>query len=274
MALIRRLEDVSVIDWLLDSDPSIRWQVMRDLTDAPANVASERAKVGTEGWGAELLARQAQDGQSGGDPPSPSGPPAPEWHAIVTLAWLRDLRLDPKSAEVRAPARFALTGSRCGAGIERARGRLRAFPPRLIEASADPDYTREASRERGDDHDGQDRRPQQDRQCRRTKADDARVEHELIACAQRGRGHQSSEQGGCQHGNHMLNALRQGPSAQQDGPCGLDDHRADADSQDNDPGIAHRFTSPMSAAAKGTAVLAPRRSSNRIGGGEVMEVGC
>jgi len=63
MALIRRLEDVSVIDWLLDSDPSIRWQVMRDLTDAPANVASERAKVGTEGWGAELFARQAQDGQ-------------------------------------------------------------------------------------------------------------------------------------------------------------------------------------------------------------------
>ena len=27
---------ISVIGWLLDSDPSIRWQVMRDLTDAPA----------------------------------------------------------------------------------------------------------------------------------------------------------------------------------------------------------------------------------------------
>jgi hypothetical protein len=35
---------MSVIDWLLDSDPSIRWQVMRDLTDAPAeDVAAERA---------------------------------------------------------------------------------------------------------------------------------------------------------------------------------------------------------------------------------------
>jgi len=43
----------SVIEWLLDSDPSIRWQVLRDLIGAPADeVAAERAKVATEGWGA------------------------------------------------------------------------------------------------------------------------------------------------------------------------------------------------------------------------------
>ena len=43
----------SVIRWLLDSDPSIRWQVMRDQTNAPASeVAAERARVATEGWGA------------------------------------------------------------------------------------------------------------------------------------------------------------------------------------------------------------------------------
>ena len=42
----------SVIQWLLDSDPSIRWQVMRDLTGAPAEeVAAERARVATEGVG-------------------------------------------------------------------------------------------------------------------------------------------------------------------------------------------------------------------------------
>jgi len=42
-------ERVNVIDWLLDSDPAIRWQVMRDLTDAPADVvAAERAKVATD----------------------------------------------------------------------------------------------------------------------------------------------------------------------------------------------------------------------------------
>ena len=40
----------SVIRWLLDSDPSIRWQVMRDLIGAPEDkVAAERAKVATEG---------------------------------------------------------------------------------------------------------------------------------------------------------------------------------------------------------------------------------
>ena len=55
---------MTVIDWVLDSDPSIRWQVMRDLTDAPAGeVATERARVATEGVGAKLLALQADDGR-------------------------------------------------------------------------------------------------------------------------------------------------------------------------------------------------------------------
>ena len=54
----------SPIEWLLDSDPAIRWQVMRDLTDAPADaVAAERARVATEGWGARLLAARDPDGQ-------------------------------------------------------------------------------------------------------------------------------------------------------------------------------------------------------------------
>jgi hypothetical protein len=51
--------------WLLgpDADPSIRWQAMRDLTDAgPDAVAAERARVATEGWGARLLALQGPDG--------------------------------------------------------------------------------------------------------------------------------------------------------------------------------------------------------------------
>ena len=55
---------MAVIDWLLDSDPSIRWQVMRDLTRRPAReVAAERARVATEGGGAKLLALQADDGR-------------------------------------------------------------------------------------------------------------------------------------------------------------------------------------------------------------------
>ena len=55
----------SVIQWLLDSDPSIRWQVMRDPIGASAGeVAAERARVATEGWGAQLLALQGIDGLS------------------------------------------------------------------------------------------------------------------------------------------------------------------------------------------------------------------
>ncbi len=54
---------MDVIAYLLDSDPAIRWQVMRDLLDASeADVAAERARVAREGWGARLLAEQASDG--------------------------------------------------------------------------------------------------------------------------------------------------------------------------------------------------------------------
>lgn len=54
---------MTVLDWLLASDPAIRWQVLRDLSDAPADVvAAERARVAHEGWGARLLALQGTDG--------------------------------------------------------------------------------------------------------------------------------------------------------------------------------------------------------------------
>ncbi len=90
-------ERVNVIDWLLDSDPAIRWQVMRDLTDAPADVvAAERAKVATEGWGAQLLALQPEDGVWSG------GAYVPEWTSTTpTLQLLRHFGLDPKSPDAR-----------------------------------------------------------------------------------------------------------------------------------------------------------------------------
>jgi hypothetical protein len=72
---------VKVIEWLLDSDPAIRWQVMRDLTDAPVDeVAAERAKVATEGWGTRLLAVQATDGRSQGLPFAGTGAYWSAWH--------------------------------------------------------------------------------------------------------------------------------------------------------------------------------------------------
>ena len=55
------------LKWLLDSDPAIRWQVMRDLTGgAPNAIAAERSRVSTEGWGAQLLSRQSPAGISSG----------------------------------------------------------------------------------------------------------------------------------------------------------------------------------------------------------------
>src|SRR6478736_5751907 len=89
---------MSVIAWLLDSDPSIRWQVMRDLIGEPdANVARERARVAEEGWGARLLDLQGADGHWGGAAFVPRA-----WISTKdTLHLLRDLGVDPASDRVR-----------------------------------------------------------------------------------------------------------------------------------------------------------------------------
>ena len=104
---------MTVIDWLLDSDPSIRWQVMRDLTGAPADeTASERARVAAEGWGARLLALQGADGTWGGAAWNRG------WNSTMHVLWLlRLLGLDPGSAEARRAAglvRDHVTWRGCG----------------------------------------------------------------------------------------------------------------------------------------------------------------
>ena len=89
---------MNLIAWLLDSDPAIRWQVMRDLTDTPASiVAAERARVAHEGWGARLLDEQRPDGQWGDGIATPFW-----WSNMYTLVWLRDLGVDPASERARA----------------------------------------------------------------------------------------------------------------------------------------------------------------------------
>ena len=87
----------SAIQWLLDSDPAIRWQAMRDLTAAPAEVvAVERSRVASEGWGAQLLARQRPDGNFG------DGIATPHWRSnLYTLLLLRQMGLDPMSEPAR-----------------------------------------------------------------------------------------------------------------------------------------------------------------------------
>jgi hypothetical protein len=87
---------MKALDWLLDADPAIRWQAMRDLTDAPADqVAAERDRVATEGWGARLLALRREDGLWD------TGTPEPEWISLLALLMLRDMGFDPSSETAR-----------------------------------------------------------------------------------------------------------------------------------------------------------------------------
>jgi hypothetical protein len=99
---------VETIDWLLDSDPAIRWQVLRDLVHAPNEVvASERTRVATEGWGARLLALQGEDGQWAGGACFPAegwrrGKEGQPWTSTLpTLQLLRDFGIDPSCERVR-----------------------------------------------------------------------------------------------------------------------------------------------------------------------------
>jgi len=87
-----------LLDWLLDSDPSIRWQVMLDLMNEPADVvAAERARVATDGWGARMLDNQGADGSWGGGAFVPHA-----WTcSSFTLGDLCSFGLDPTSARAR-----------------------------------------------------------------------------------------------------------------------------------------------------------------------------
>src|SRR5260221_6270750 len=87
----------SVIQWLLDADPAIRWQALRDVIGAPAEeVAAERARVATEGAGARLLALQGADGSWAGAAWTHG------WDSTMhVLTLLRELGLDPASDAAR-----------------------------------------------------------------------------------------------------------------------------------------------------------------------------
>lgn len=115
----RRLQDLGVeqdgdvIEWLLDADPSIRWQVMRDLVGGPEDrIGHERARVATEGAGARLLALQAPDGSWGGAAWNRG------WNSTMhVLSLLREMGLDPASEPARRAVRLVddrVTWRGCG----------------------------------------------------------------------------------------------------------------------------------------------------------------
>ena len=105
---------MSVINWLLDGDPAICWQVMQDLLGTDADeVSGERSRVEQEGWGARLLAAAGPDGQWDGGACFPAGyqggepgqPWTPTMHSLQTLQLFG---LDPTSESARrAIARVA-----------------------------------------------------------------------------------------------------------------------------------------------------------------------
>lgn len=98
------------IGWLLGSDPSIRWQVQRDVLGAPETEwVAQRRKVEHEGWGARLLACADPDGQWAGGAFVPHDFDWREWQEVgqpwtgtsFALSQLRELGLDPASERAR-----------------------------------------------------------------------------------------------------------------------------------------------------------------------------
>ena len=83
------------IQWLLEGDPSIRWQTLRDLVGASERtVEREQSKVARVGWGARLLARQDAEGRWAAGLSSEDGLYSPKWISTTyTMLLLRDLGL-------------------------------------------------------------------------------------------------------------------------------------------------------------------------------------
>lgn len=94
-------------DWLLASDPAIRWQALRDLADAaPDQIAAERARVPQEGLGSKILAAQEPDGAW-------RRPDAPTWlTTLFTLQLLRATGIDPNDPMVVSALTRAKTNLR------------------------------------------------------------------------------------------------------------------------------------------------------------------
>jgi hypothetical protein len=105
--------DPSVIEWLMEGDPAIRWQVMRDLIGAPDDaVAAERARVASEGFGARLLALQGADSTWGGTAWNHG------WDSTMhALTLLREFGFDPAGEPARTAVervRRQVTWKDCG----------------------------------------------------------------------------------------------------------------------------------------------------------------
>jgi hypothetical protein len=122
MNIVARVADTGATTaWLLDSDPSIRWQVMRDLLDArETEWRAERARIETVGWGARLLAHEDEDGQWAGGAFFPRDFESREWEEVgqpwtataFALSQLREFGLDPPSERAKRAVELIDANSR------------------------------------------------------------------------------------------------------------------------------------------------------------------
>lgn len=101
-----------VIQWLMDGDAAVRWQVLRDLAGAAeGTVERERRKVALEGWGARLLAMQDPQGTWAGGQSSDGGLYLPKWISTTyTMLVLRDFGLLPSNRQARKACKLLLDG--------------------------------------------------------------------------------------------------------------------------------------------------------------------
>ena len=99
-----------VLQWLLDGDPAIRWQTLRDLVGASERaVEQERRKIASDGWGVRLLAKQDAEGTWAGGLSSDGGLYSPKWTSTTyTMLLLRDLGLEATNRPARKACRLLL----------------------------------------------------------------------------------------------------------------------------------------------------------------------
>lgn len=108
---------MNINDWLLDSDPALRWQVLRDIVAAPPDeTIAERARVATHGWGARLIALCGVDGWAGGacfpsDFRGDFSQGQPWTSTLPTLTLLEDFGIDPDADVMRE--KIALVRDNC-----------------------------------------------------------------------------------------------------------------------------------------------------------------